>query len=71
VITDEERPPPLRVVLRNMQAGLDQAAADHLAHRQAHGCREGSGCEEGRELASQVAGAQGQLGMTRFLNEDG
>jgi hypothetical protein len=63
-------PPPLRVVLRDLQADLDQAAADHLAHRGEHGCREGSGCEEGERLSAISAAAQGQLGMTRFVNND-
>lgn len=70
-LAQHDPPASLRVHLRDLQAQLDQAAAGHLAHRQAHGCRERSGCEEGKALAGQVAEAQGQLGMTRFLNDEG
>jgi hypothetical protein len=64
------RPVSLRVHLRSLQAALDEAAAANLAHRRDHGCREGSGCPEGRELAAAVTGRQAELGMTRFLNDD-
>lgn len=64
-------PQSLRAILRDLQSELDDAAASNLAHRQQHGCREGSGCETGRVLADRVADLQGQMGMTRFLNEDG
>jgi hypothetical protein len=64
-------PQSLRSVLRGLQAALDDAAAAHFAHRREHGCREGSGCEAGRLLSERVAEAQGQIGMVRFLNEDG
>ena len=60
---------PLREHLKGLQTVLDEAAADHLAHRQEHQCRVGT-CEVGAQLAARVAEAQGQLGMTRFLNED-
>jgi hypothetical protein len=61
----------LRSHLRELQTALDEAAAEHFAHRQACHCREGSGCTEGRQLSAVVAERQWQLGMTRFLNEDG
>lgn len=63
------RPLPLRLHLRDLQTALDDASAEHFAHRQACHCREGSGCTEGRQLASRVADAQFTLGMTRFLND--
>lgn len=63
------RPVPLRVHLRELQTALDAAAAEHFAHRAACHCREGSGCTEGRQLASRVADAQFTLGMTRSLND--
>jgi hypothetical protein len=65
------RPASLRVHLRSLQTALDEAAAANLAHRRDHGCREGSGCAEGLGLAAAVTGRQAELGMTRFLNEDG
>jgi hypothetical protein len=63
-------PLSLRVHLRDLQAALDEAAAAHWDHRKEHGCREGSGCAEGRELAAVVERAQTQLGLTRFVNEE-
>ena len=65
------RPLSLRSQLRDLQRELDDAAAEHFAHRQACHCREGSGCTEGRRLAARVADAQSTIGMTRFLNEAG
>jgi hypothetical protein len=66
----DARPVSLRSHLRELQRALDDAAAEHFAHRQACHCKEGSGCTEGRQLASRVADAQFTLGITRFLNED-
>lgn len=63
-------PSSLRVHLRELAAALDEAAAANLAHRQEHGCKEGSGCVAGMLLAEGVAALQHELGMTRFLNED-
>jgi hypothetical protein len=63
-------PVSLRSHLRDLQRVLDDAAAEHFAHRQACHCREGSGCTEGRQLAGRVADAQFTLGMTRFLNQE-
>jgi hypothetical protein len=60
----------LRSHLRDLQTALDEAAAAHWDHRKEHGCREGSGCAEGRELAAVVERAQTQLGLTRFVNEE-
>jgi hypothetical protein len=65
------RPLSLRSHLRELQRELDDAAAEHFAHRQACHCREGSGCTEGRQLAAVVADKQFAIGMTRFLNEAG
>jgi hypothetical protein len=65
------RPVPLRTHLRELQTALDDAAAEHFAHRRACHCREGSGCTEGRQLSARVAEAQWQLGMVRFLNQEG
>lgn len=67
----DARPVSLRVVLRELQTALDDAAAEHYAHRREHHCREGSGCTEGKRLATVVEQAQSQLSMTRFLNEGG
>lgn len=63
-------PVSLRSHMRSLQAELDEAAAAHLAHRREHGCRAGSGCREGRELAERASSAQRNLGVSRFLNND-
>ena len=63
-------PLSLRVHLRDLQTALEGAAAAHWDHRREHGCREGSGCAEGRELAAVVERAQTQLGLSRFVNEE-
>jgi hypothetical protein len=68
-LAQDAPPSSLRVHLRSLQAELDQAAADHLAHREEHGCQVG-GCPVGRRLAGHVTEAQGQLGMTRFVNDN-
>jgi hypothetical protein len=62
-------PVSLRSHLRELQRELEDAASEHFAHRQACHCKEGSGCTEGRRLSAVVAERQGQLAMTRFLNE--
>jgi uncharacterized membrane-anchored protein len=62
-------PPSLRTVLREAQRALDDAAAEHFAHRREHRCREGS-CAEGKRLAEITGTRQWELSMTRFLNED-
>lgn len=69
--TETDRPLSLRKTLRELQGALDDAASANMAHRAGHGCREGSGCAAGLELAARVEQAQGELAMTRFLNEDG
>jgi len=71
VTAGTDRAPSLRTTLRELQAALDSAAAEHLAHRGEHGCREGSGCHAGEYLSARVADLQGRLGMTRFASEEG
>lgn len=63
------RPLPLRSHLRDLQAALDDATEASLTHHRAHGCH--GSCPEARELESAAGDAQYQLGMTRFLNEEG
>jgi hypothetical protein len=65
----DARPLSLRSHLREVQAALDEAAAEHFAHRREHHCREGQ-CAEGLRLARSVADQQFALSMTRFLNEE-
>lgn len=64
--TDPE--PTLRETLKAMRAEVDEAEESHHEHLRRHPCR--GRCKTALQLGEKVAGAQYQLGMTRFLNEE-